>query len=803
MSGFGGGGFGSNPPQQQQQGFGGGFGPAPPPVFGGFGSSPPPPQQQQQQQQQQQGFGSSGGFGQAPPAAAAVPFGSAPAAFAAPASSSFGGGGAAPPPSGFGAPAFGAPAAFGSPSGGGFGGGGFGQPPQQQQGFGGGNSTATTGFGSSSHGNDPFGGGPQQQHQQQPSIHVPNPFGAPASGAPAPAMSFGMSSNVVTTTTSNSMNRGLNANANSFQPSSSSNDGGMSFGAPASFTANTNNNNNPFGGGGGQDSHGGGMTFGSSNHHQSGTTMGGSSSPIPAFGQSFHDPFGGGGGNQHVPLQSIPEDTMGDGSGAGPFGGGGGGDGNLTWQKPSSGGGGGSAALSSSTEQEDKLAKLKAKLEAKKKKLLDKQKKQQQDVIDSSTNAQQQDLQPPPPALARQQRATKPQYPKDNNNKERGGGHRRNHSTSPLPVNSTTSSMSGSGMSSDNQSRAERNLQRFATNNTNSSTQAHLPSELRGMTEKPKQQRPQAAASSSSGGEPTTTTRKAVTSAVGGESNRETLANAKSLVGTCEYFCPDEELLRRERENDIQLLEIPDPGGIHPPDWTLRNTVVKRFRRSAADYKLDVPEWVRPPDVLEAACAYLEEWVMERDRQGPDRRFPQNGTPVSMDAYQFIWDRTRMIRKDFILQNFVGTGGKCDARAVRCHERIARWHAMCEHQLSHIADFAVMQSQQNIQELGQAMKTLNQYYDDSMGRALVEVPDDEGRETRRNPGDFSHGCQSDIVQGPNPVDYDGSPLNNVAESAAGRLIGKNMVNSPTRGTAEPVSIYGSKKVGVTVIIFNF
>lgn len=63
-----------------------------------------------------------------------------------------------------------------------------------------------------------------------------------------------------------------------------------------------------------------------------------------------------------------------------------------------------------------------------------------------------------------------------------------------------------------------------------------------------------------------------------------------------------------------------------------------------------------------------------------------------------------MIRKDFTLQNYVGTGGQCDARAVRCHERIARWHAMCEHQLSHISDFVIMQSQQNIQELGQTMK---------------------------------------------------------------------------------------------------
>lgn len=97
----------------------------------------------------------------------------------------------------------------------------------------------------------------------------------------------------------------------------------------------------------------------------------------------------------------------------------------------------------------------------------------------------------------------------------------------------------------------------------------------------------------------------------GGRSARENLENAVSLVGTCEHMCPDEELLRREREGDIQLLERPIPDGIfHPKSWTLRNTMVKRFRRSAADYKLDVPEWVRPPDVLERVCSYLEEWVM-------------------------------------------------------------------------------------------------------------------------------------------------------------------------------------------------
>ena len=86
------------------------------------------------------------------------------------------------------------------------------------------------------------------------------------------------------------------------------------------------------------------------------------------------------------------------------------------------------------------------------------------------------------------------------------------------------------------------------------------------------------------------------------------------------------------------------------------------------------------------------------------------------------------------------------------------------------------------------MKTLNQFYDDSMGRAYIEVPDDEGRETRTYLDGFSHGCRSDVCQGVDPVDYDGSQLNNTADIAmhsSKRLLSRRAVNSPSRGTAEP------------------
>jgi len=193
---------------------------------------------------------------------------------------------------------------------------------------------------------------------------------------------------------------------------------------------------------------------------------------------------------------------------------------------------------------------------------------------------------------------------------------------------------------------------------------------------------------------------------------------------------------------------------------------------------------------------------MERDRQGSDPRFVNhdNSTPPSLDVYQFIWDRTRMIRKDFILQNYIaGPNGKCNAIATRCHERIARWHCMVEHQLSHIDEFKIMQSQQNITELGQTMKTLNLYYDDADGRCTKE-DDDDVNDSNNGFGSGSgngsvdhgkHGCGSDIIMGKDPIDYNGQTLRNSYSSSSSsmskrRVIGDDSSNSCiSNGTAEP------------------
>ena len=843
-SGFGGGGGSSSGfssgfgGQQQQQNTSSLFGQPAQPQQVGF-----PPQQQQslqpQQPQPSTGFGST--FGQpvashpAPPTA--IGFGTAN-------NTGFGSGGFgqstnnnANNNTAFGTNNTSAPTAFGG--GGGFGnntsggggfsnsGGGFGQSMQQQQ-------QLPSGFGSSS--NVGFGSSSQQAQQQQSTL--PTPFGQPqqqssgfggfgggASSSSAP-MVFGTSSTVVTNannTTAPSTQMAGFAPATSttttpggFGTSSTGFGGGFGNSSDSSYTgfggtafggsSNTNNTSTGFGGSS-HNSNNTSIGFGSTHKVWQRTPTSSSnddnamsSTPAPSsgFGSSSSTPFGGAQSSSTMATgtgfgaTSSTSTTFGKPSSGGdsalntgfgstdhstttstPFGkriprktqGHGGLSVNATPFHPSEGTDSASTTMDDDDDDgnAEKLAALRAKLQEKKKKLKEAEAKR------AKQHQPNEGADVAPPANRNAELAAK--------NAVRFGGGGKDK---PPPA-------------TNNAELAAKNALRFSTSNSDRDQTLNnlLPTDLKERSNNSNNNEDNEWSTPAQSGDETENDDD-------DEDDVRDLSNAKSLVGICMSMCPDEELLRREREGDIQLLEVTDPGGLHPKEWTLRDTAVKRFRRSAADFKLDIPELVRPPEVLERVCGYLEEWVMERDRQGVDKRWAQQPSdiPPPLDVYQFVWDRTRMIRKDFILQNYIGTGGRCDARAVRCHERIARWHAMCEHQLSHVPDFVTHQSQQNIAELGQTMKSLNNYYDDSLGRSLIEVDTSNiqserlaanaaegGTATSAHP----QGCASDIVMGKSPIDFDGSTLANDAKSAdiSSRIIGGNGVKSASLGTAEP------------------
>lgn len=74
-----------------------------------------------------------------------------------------------------------------------------------------------------------------------------------------------------------------------------------------------------------------------------------------------------------------------------------------------------------------------------------------------------------------------------------------------------------------------------------------------------------------------------------------------------------------------------------------------------------------------------------------------------------------------------------------------------------------------------------------MNRSTVEVPDENGRETRHDLSGFSHGCSANSVQGKEPLDFNGTDLKNSdsGSNVSQRIIGKHAVKQPAHGTAEP------------------
>lgn len=127
--------------------------------------------------------------------------------------------------------------------------------------------------------------------------------------------------------------------------------------------------------------------------------------------------------------------------------------------------------------------------------------------------------------------------------------------------------------------------------------------------------------------------------------------------------------------------------------------MVKRFRRSAAGNDEQLPSDIRPPLVLQKTLNYLVDDVIG----GPE--------PLAT-VHKFVWDRTRAIRNDFSIQQVSKTA---DLKiAIDCFERIARFHLLSLHQLSHPdRDNGEFDHYQEREQLNNTLLSLMYYYDDS------------------------------------------------------------------------------------------
>ncbi|KAE9330933.1 hypothetical protein PF001_g81 [Phytophthora fragariae] len=190
------------------------------------------------------------------------------------------------------------------------------------------------------------------------------------------------------------------------------------------------------------------------------------------------------------------------------------------------------------------------------------------------------------------------------------------------------------------------------------------------------------------------------------DNSKAELSAATNLDGLCADMCSPAERELHIRVDELSVFEkcFPDQPG------TERDMIIKRFQRSSADHKLDIPEEIRPPGVLRRTQLYIEQAIMDLEQCGLDPRFQPPRVPEAIELYNFCWDRFRMIRKDFVLQNYRGAGGRVHPIALDIHERIARYHVLSEHELIETPSFV---AQQNMEQLGQTLKSLNELYDES------------------------------------------------------------------------------------------
>ncbi|EPE29720.1 leucine permease transcriptional regulator [Glarea lozoyensis ATCC 20868] len=178
------------------------------------------------------------------------------------------------------------------------------------------------------------------------------------------------------------------------------------------------------------------------------------------------------------------------------------------------------------------------------------------------------------------------------------------------------------------------------------------------------------------------------------------LSEAIDFKGICQEMCPIFERATRINESDVKQAEM-SPGA----DGNLYvspEKMVKANARSAAGQDAPLPMDVRSPATLRKTLDYIFNEVLGDNLEN------------LYNVHNFLWDRTRAIRRDFVFQSSMDPSEM--SHQTYCLERIVRFHAISLHQMSKNGiitpsgeDFS---EQQEVEQLSKALLSLMHCYDD-------------------------------------------------------------------------------------------
>ncbi|XP_016375449.1 germinal-center associated nuclear protein isoform X2 [Sinocyclocheilus rhinocerous] len=171
---------------------------------------------------------------------------------------------------------------------------------------------------------------------------------------------------------------------------------------------------------------------------------------------------------------------------------------------------------------------------------------------------------------------------------------------------------------------------------------------------------------------------------------RTDLDMSKVFVGTCPDMCPEKERYMRETRNQLSVFEvIPDTEKVD------HFAAIKEYSRSSADQEEPLPHELRPLPVLSMTMDYLVTQIMDQ------------GEGNYRDWYDFVWNRTRGIRKDITQQHL------CDPETVSLIEKCTRFHIHCAHHLCQepMMSFDAKINNENMTKCLQSLKEMYQDLD--------------------------------------------------------------------------------------------
>lgn len=170
-----------------------------------------------------------------------------------------------------------------------------------------------------------------------------------------------------------------------------------------------------------------------------------------------------------------------------------------------------------------------------------------------------------------------------------------------------------------------------------------------------------------------------------GRPKRTDLNLSKVFVGTCPDMCPEKERYMRETRKQLSIYEV-----LPNTEMVDHAAAIKEYSRSSADQEEPLPHELRPLPVLSRTMDYLVTQIMDQAQDN------------YRDWYDFVWNRTRGIRKDITQQHL------CCPTTVSLIEKCMRFHVHCAHELceEHMSTFDAKINNENMTKCLQSLKEM-------------------------------------------------------------------------------------------------